>query len=230
MRFPRPSLPAAARRAGDRPVRDAVVAPPDPRSLGTPIDPLLESIRADLRPHLRRLWVRRIVRRAWLVAGAVLVAEVALFAIGRVVPIEILAALALAIPIAGLVVLVGLAAAARPRIGETAIAVDAEGHLGDRIASSLALAATFPDYSGPRLDESPALSADDGADEKRKAETFVRRQRADAASSFESRPQPVPAALRRRPAAVLVRVAPARAAGPAPEPAGRQRSPEPAHP
>ena len=162
MRFPRPSLPAAARRAGDRPVRDAVVAPPDPRSLGTPIDPLLESIRADLRPHLRRLWARRIVRRAWLVAGAVLVAEVALFAIGRIVPIEVLSALALAIPIVGLVILVGLAAAARPRIGETALAVDAEGHLGDRVSSALELAVAFPDYAGPRVDESPALSADDG--------------------------------------------------------------------
>ena len=206
MRFPRPSLPAAVRRAGDRPVRDAVVAPPDPRSLGTPIDPVLESIRADLRPHLRRLWVRRIVRRAWLVAGAVLVAEVALFAIGRVVPIEILSALAVAIPIVGLVILVGLAAAARPRIGETAIAVDAEARLGDRVASALALAAAFPDLRRAARRRVADADADDGGDETREAEAFVRRQRADAASSLRIAPPNLfrPRLSRRPAAAVLV--------------------------
>ena len=232
MRFPRPSLPVALRRAGDRPVRDAVVAPPDPRSLGTPIDPLLESIRADLRPHLRRLWVRRIVRRAWLVAGAVLVAEVGLFAIARVVPIEILSALALAIPIVGLVILVGLAAAARPRIGETAIAVDAEAHLGDRVASSLALAAAFPDYAGPRADESPTPSGDDGGDETREAEAFVRRQRADAASSLRIAPPNLfrPRLSRRPAAAVLVASLLLVPLVLLPNPQDADDRPEPAHP
>ena len=155
-----------------------------------------------------------------------------MFAIGRIVPIEVLSALALAIPIVGLVILVGLAAAARPRIGETAIAVDAEAHLGDRVASSLALAAAFPDYAGPRVDESPALSADDGGDETREAEAFVRRQRADAASSLRIAPPNLfrPRLSRRPAAAVLVAsllLAPLVAAT---EPAGRRDRPEPAHP
>src|SRR4029078_1801223 len=139
----------------------------------------------------------------WRVAGAVRVAEVRLSAIGRVVPIEILSALALAIPIVGLVILVGLAAAARPRIAETAIAVDAEARLGDRVASSLALAAAFPDYAGPRVDGSPTPSL---GDETREAEGSARRQRADAPPSLRIAPPTLfrPRLSRRPAAAVLV--------------------------
>ena len=67
--------------------------PIDPRLvIPGPLDPALEAIRAGLRPHRRRLWLRRIVRRAWLVVGTVVVAEVALFAFARIVPLEILEA------------------------------------------------------------------------------------------------------------------------------------------
>ena len=83
----RPSVRSLSGSAGATPSRGAVVVPPDPRTLGAPIDPVLESIRSNLQPHLRRLWLRRIVRRAWLVAGVVAVALVLLFAVGRIVPI-----------------------------------------------------------------------------------------------------------------------------------------------
>ena len=46
-----------------------------------PLDPGARGIRAHLRPHRRRLWLRRIVRRAWLVGGTVVVAEAVLFAV-----------------------------------------------------------------------------------------------------------------------------------------------------
>src|SRR6187431_1806963 len=198
---PLPSRPSFRRSSG-RPDA-AAVSPPDPRTVAAqPLDPVLESIRSDLRPHLRRLWLRRIVRRAWLVVGAVAVAEVALLAIARLVPIQILPVLAVAIPIIGLVVLLGLAAAARPRIGETAMAVDAEGHLGDRVASSLALAAAFPDFAGPS-DRQPI--SDGAVDEEHEAEDFVRRQRSDAASSLRVAPPNLfRPRLSKRPAGVLL--------------------------
>ena len=137
---------------------------PDPRAVLTgPLDPALDAIRADLRPHRRRLWLRRIVRRAWLVCGTVLVAEVVLFALGRIVPIEVLPTIAAAIPVMGLVGLVWLAGLARPTLGETALAVDAEGHLGDRVASALALAVSFPELAVPA--DGTSLEDDDSLDE-----------------------------------------------------------------
>ena len=185
MRLPTPLPARGGPAAGDRPVRDAVVAPPDPRlARDGPLDPVLEAIRAGLRPHRRRLWLRRIVRRAWLVAGAVLVAEVG--------PVRARAPRADRDPAAARArdpdrrprrprrprgARRGRASARRPS------RVDAEAHLGDRVASALALAAAFPDYAGPRRrPTSPTTSADDGGDETREAEAFVRRQRADAAS------------------------------------------------
>ena len=126
------------------------VIPIDPRLvLSGPLDPDLEEIRLALRPQRRRLWFRRIVRRTWLVLATVGAVEVALFAVARLVPLEILPSLAIALPLVGLVVLAALAAHARPSVGETALALDAEAHLGDRVASALALAVAFPDAAGP---------------------------------------------------------------------------------
>ena len=97
--------PWGARRRGWRAATPNT--PADPATiLAGPLDPALEAIRADLRPHGRRLWLRRIVRRAFLVGGVVAVAEVALFAAARVLPIEILTSLAMAIPVVGAVALV----------------------------------------------------------------------------------------------------------------------------
>src|SRR6187402_2363110 len=103
-----PSRPTLRR---SRAVSDAAVAPPpDPRTVAAPpLDPPLESIRSDLRPHLRRLWLRRIVRRAWIVAGVVAAAEAGLLLFARLVPIEFVAPIAIAIPIVGLVILLVLA-------------------------------------------------------------------------------------------------------------------------
>ena len=131
---------------------------PDPRAmLSGPLDPALLSIRANLMPHRRRLWLRRIVRRAWLVAGVVVAAAVVLFALARILPIELLPTMAAAIPVMGLVGLVWLAGLARPSLGETALAVDAEAHLGDRVASALALAVSFPELAAPAA-ETPSVA------------------------------------------------------------------------
>ncbi len=160
---------------------------PDPRAvLSGPLDPALLAIRADLQPHRRRLWLRRIVRRAWLVAGAVLAAEVAVFTLARIIPVELLPTIAAAIPVLGLVGLVWLAGRARPTLGETALAIDAEAHLGDRVASALALAVSFPELAAPAT-ETPSRD-DDPADESLQTERFVRRQRADAAASIRLAP------------------------------------------
>ena len=109
-------------------------------------------------------------------------AEAALFAVARILPLEVLPTLAVALPVAGMLALVLLAARARPSLGETALAVDAEGHLGDRIASALSLATAFPALAGP-ADES-IEAADDPLDESQQTERFVRRQRADAAGAI----------------------------------------------
>ena len=165
------------------------VIPVDPRLvLDGPLDPDLDEIRVALRPQRRRLWLRRIVRRTWLVAVAVAGAEVVLFAVARIVPLETLASLAIGIPLIGLVILAALAARARPSIGETALAVDAEADLGDRVASALALAVAFPDAAGPAMSDPDPVDADDDA---RQAERFIRRQRLDAAASLRL----VPASL-----------------------------------
>jgi hypothetical protein len=79
----------------DRPATDAhastvrAVVPPDPRAvLPAPLDPVLESVRASLIPHRRRLWMRRIVRRAWIALAVLAVAEAALWTVARFVPLE----------------------------------------------------------------------------------------------------------------------------------------------
>jgi hypothetical protein len=56
---------AILRRRRQRATSPRVVLPPDPRLvLGDPLDPALLEIRAALQPHRRRLWLRRLVRRA----------------------------------------------------------------------------------------------------------------------------------------------------------------------
>ncbi|HEX9549562.1 MAG TPA: hypothetical protein VF971_00565, partial [Candidatus Limnocylindrales bacterium] len=123
----------------------ALHVPIDPRlALGGQLDPALERIRTGLRPHRRRLWLRRTVRRGWIVLAAVVLAELALFGVARLVPIEAAPAIGASFPILGLAGLVVLAIRARPSLGEVAIAVDREAGLGDRIASALALAVTVP--------------------------------------------------------------------------------------
>jgi hypothetical protein len=187
---------------GERPV-----VPLDPRLVVSgPLDPALDAIRASLQPHRRRLWLRRIVRRAWVALAVGAALEAILFGVARVVPLEVLPSLAVTVAI---VVIGGWLAAAirsRPSIGETAIALDAEARLGDRVSSALSLAAAFPALAGPApvLDESDEGGPDEGGDAA-ETERFVRRQRVDAlavlrvASAALFRPR-----LARRPAAVAL--------------------------
>ncbi|HKG19651.1 MAG TPA: hypothetical protein VKB00_07930, partial [Candidatus Limnocylindrales bacterium] len=162
--------------------------PVDPGTfLDGPLDPALESILAGLRPHRRRLWLRRIVRRAWLAGAAVAIAEAILFGLARLAPLELLPTFAVAIPAIGLLGLVVAAGRARPSLGETAIAIDAEGRLGDRIATALALAVALPAAAGPVPPDAPVETLD-GEQESVEAERFVRRQRADAARSVRLAP------------------------------------------
>ncbi|HEU5202746.1 MAG TPA: hypothetical protein VFU17_00475, partial [Candidatus Limnocylindrales bacterium] len=167
----RSSLRIPGRHRGE----PATVVPPDPRSaVAWPLDPALVAIRAGLVPHRRRLWLRRIVRRAWIAVAAVLAAELVLWTVARFVAIEYAPLIAVAIPVIGLVALIGAAIQARPSIGETALAVDAEGRLGDRVSSALELAVAYPAAAGPgEIVEAVAADNDD-------VEQFVRRQRRDA--------------------------------------------------
>ena len=232
MRFPRPSLPAALRRAGDRPVRDAVVAPPDPRSLGTPIDPLLESIRADLRPHLRRLWApadrppgvarrRRGARRR-----------------GRRCSRSGASCRSRSCP----------PSRSRSRSSASSSSSASRRRRGRGSARPRSRSTRRPiSATGSRArSRSRRRFRTRGAARRRVADAERRRWRRRAARGRGVRPpparrrgvvapdratQPVPAApLAPARGGRARRVAPARAAGPAPEPAGRRDRPEPAHP
>ena len=183
--FRRKLHPPSSRRSG--PSRPVFQVPEDPRRLiSGPLDPELERLRIDLRPHRRRLWIRRLVRRTWLALVATVGIELVVFLAGRIWPIEGLGAIAATVPILALVVLALVCGRARPSLGETAIAVDREGRLGDRIATALALGGAIPEAAGPPSAEEEALLADDaiaidqGTEERR----FVRRQRRDAVASL----------------------------------------------
>ncbi|HSO30340.1 MAG TPA: hypothetical protein VLS28_10585, partial [Candidatus Sulfomarinibacteraceae bacterium] len=210
-------LPDVLRRSWLRRRRAGSAAPSEPPVfhvpldpwlvLAGPLDPELDRIRVALRPHRRRLWTRRIVRRAWIAAAAVAVAELGLWTAARFVPLEAAPAIGAAIPVLGLAALAAAAIRARPTVGETAIGVDREGGLGDRVASALALAVAVPAASGPAgEDELAAVAADapppDQATEERR---FVRRQRRDALGSLRLLPPDLfRPRFSRRPAAIAV--------------------------
>ena len=148
LRRPRLALRAPWRgRAGDD---AAQFVPVDPRAaIAGELHPDLVAIRRLLRPHGRRLWLRRIVRRGWIVLAAVVLAELVLWTLARFMPIEIAPTLAAVIPLTGRASRCSCSpSGSRPSLGETAIAVDREGGLGDRAASALALAVAFPDVAG----------------------------------------------------------------------------------
>ncbi|MEA2672899.1 MAG: hypothetical protein QOI92_91 [Chloroflexota bacterium] len=200
--MPRPDLGARWRARADGAKASAAFVPIDPRAvLKGDLDPDLLAIRRLLRPFGRRLWLRRVVRRAWLVVALVVLAELALWALARLIPIEAAPTVAVAIPTLGALILLGLALASRPSLGEAAIAVDREAGLGDRAASALALAVAFPEVAGPRLAE-PARG-EDGPSAERAA--FVLRQRRDTLSALRVTPPGLfRPRLSRRPAAVAL--------------------------
>ena len=175
LRLPRPSL---RRRAPSAPPS---FVPGDPAALGVPLDPALAEIRSGLASHRRRLWMRRAIRRAWYVAAVVAAAELGLAIAQRLFPLEGAPLVALAIPVAGLLVWLALVVRARPTLGETALAVDAEGGAGDAVASALAFAGAMPSTAGPAVGPDDETIAVDGSFDVLEAESrFVRRQRRDA--------------------------------------------------
>ncbi|MDQ6795800.1 MAG: hypothetical protein M3067_13470, partial [Chloroflexota bacterium] len=155
-------------------------APLDPRvAVIGPLDPDLERIRSALVLHRRRLWLRRIARRGWIAAAALAVGELLLWTVARFLPLEAAPAVGVTLPVGAVVALLVVAIVARPSLGETALAVDSEARIGDRVTSALALAGAVPSAAGPlpegeTMDDAPAL--DEAAEERR----FVRRQRGDA--------------------------------------------------
>jgi hypothetical protein len=180
-------------------------APADPvHVLRGPLDPALLALRMELRPHRRRLWLRRTVRRAFIVAAAIAVAELAVWMLARLVPLELAPAIGAAIPVVGLVALAVAAVRARPSLGQTALAVDHEAGLGDRVSSALELAISEPALAGPR-DAGPGADPETSdADEAATHERLVRRQRADAVTALRSTPPVFPPRIARRPALVAV--------------------------
>ncbi len=95
------------------------------------------------------------MRRTWLALAGIAIAELVLWTVARVVPLPWAPTAAMAIPVFGALVLLVAVVRARPSLGETALAVDGEGHLGDRVSSAMELAAAFPDAAGPADPEAP---------------------------------------------------------------------------
>ena len=188
---------------GRRPSRRRM--PPDPRqALSGPLDPSLEAIRAALAPHRRRLWLRRIVRRD--VDGARRDRHRRSRAVdgGSVrtprgsadrsrPPSRSRSRWSCS----------WSSLRARPSLGETALAVDVEGGLGDRVSSALELAVgvprhrrrhppttststrrSLPSMRSPRPIDS---SADSGATRSRRC---GRRRRCSSRGSRETRRSP----------------------------------------
>ncbi|HYN70061.1 MAG TPA: hypothetical protein VEX41_07615, partial [Candidatus Eisenbacteria bacterium] len=205
----------------------APIIPADPRAvLSGPLDPDLLAIRAALLPHRRRLWLRRIVRRAWAAVAIAVVAELALWSLARLVPIETAATIGAAIPLLVLAGLIGVSIRVRPGLGEAAVAVDHEAGLGDRAATALALAVAFPKLAGPDaepgagapLAESAGAAAEPGeaalaaspatpgeGDAEAESRRFVRRQRRDTLAALRLvRPGLFRPRLSRNPAAIAV--------------------------
>src|SRR4029079_15430333 len=72
-------------------------------------------------------------------------------------------------------------ARARPSIGETALALDAEGGSGDALASALAFAQAMPATAGPAVEgDDETILVGDGYELGAAEARFVRRQRRDA--------------------------------------------------
>ncbi len=180
-------VPAALRPA--RAAHGGALVPPDPReALDGPLDPALDAIRSSLAPHRRRLWLRRIVRRGWMALAAIAVGEVAVWTIARFMPLEAAPLVAATIPAVVLLAWLAACILARPSLGETALAVDVEGGLGDRVSSALELAVAFPGSATPPADgvdlDAPVAAVDEAAETDR----FVRRQRRDALQSLRTVP------------------------------------------
>ena len=120
---------------------------------------------------------------------AVVVAEAVLWTLARFIPLEAAPVIGAAIPIIGVLALLVAVVQARPSLGETALAVDAEGRLGDRVSSALELAVGFPASATPPADDASLDVPHEGPfDEAVEADRFVRRQRRDALAALRTVP------------------------------------------
>jgi hypothetical protein len=181
------------------------VVPPDPRhSLSGPLDPTLEAIRDELGGHRARLWLRRIVRRTWVALAAIAVAEAVLWIVARFVPLEAAPVIAVTIPIVVVLILLVAVLRARPSIGETALAVDVEGGLGDRVSSAMELAVGFPASATPPAEDLDLDAPVAAFDEAAETDRFVRRQRRDALATLRMAPRQFKPRFSRNPAVVMV--------------------------
>ena len=156
------------------------------------LDPTIVAIRAGLAPFRRRLWLRRIVRDATWVVAILVGLELLLALAARVAPLGWAGSVALAIPVVGLVALLIDAVRVRPTLAETALALDGEQGLRDRISSALEIADRSPEVSGAEdsgeaVGEAGTATADDGrATESATYADFVRLQRRDALSRLRA--------------------------------------------
>ena len=90
LRRPKLDLRGQCRLGSRATTAEATFVPLDPRlALAGPLDPDLLAIRRLLRPHGRRLWLRRVVRRAWIVVAGAVLAELALWTLARLLPLEV---------------------------------------------------------------------------------------------------------------------------------------------
>ena len=195
-------LSRLTRRPGQDPSTPTVI-PADPRTaVEGPLDPVLTGLLAALGPHRQRLWARRIVRRTWLALAGIAVAELVLWTVARFIPIPWAPLAGMVIALIGTFVLLVAIVRTRPSLGETALAVDGEGHLGDRVSSALELAVAVPDSAGP---VGPAATPTDDRPDVAETDRFVRRQRADALRIIRSAPPTMfKPRLSHRPAIALV--------------------------
>ena len=112
------------------------------------LDPTLVAIRSGLAPFRRRLWLRRIVRDAMWALASVVGVELVLAVAARFAPLGWAWSVALAIPVVGIVALLIDAVRVRPTLAETALALDNEQGLRDRVSSALELAMRSPELAG----------------------------------------------------------------------------------
>src|SRR3954462_403797 len=111
------------------------------------LDPELVALTRRLRPFRRRLWFRRIVRDGVRIGAFVASGLLILAVIARLIPFEWLGAAAMGVVVAGSVALVIDAIRVRPTLAESALAIDSEDGLNDRVSTALALAKSSPELA-----------------------------------------------------------------------------------
>ena len=115
---------------------------------------------------------------------------------------------AVAIPILVALILIVALVQARPSLRETALAVDVEGGLGDRVSSAMELAVAYPDSATPPPDDLDLDAPTAAIDEAAETDRCVRRQRRDALSTLRVAPAMFKPRFSRNPAvAALIAVA-----------------------